>query len=468
MALMFDITPDEIAQLDDVDLRTLVGRLCEAELANLGLSASAVTYGGDQRAADGGLDVRVTLPAGTILDGFIPRPSTGFQVKAEDMPRRKIAAEMRPNGLLRPVIGDLAGEGGAYIIVSSKGSVADLPLRERRDAMRNALRGLDSPDRLLVEFYDRNRLASWVRRHPGLVTWVKEKVGRALTGWRPYGPWATAAESVEAEYLVDDKLRLHIGPPGRSGDRPLIESIDALRDVLARPRAAVRLIGLSGVGKTRLVQALFDSRIGSRPLPPSQAVYANLADDPDPQPVGLVSDLIASGLRAIVIVDNSPAELHGRLAERCSGADSKVSFLTVEYDVREDQPANTEVARLVEPVRAWLGSSGAVRAWADLSEGGSLDVRDVDADPASVHRVVAYAGKLLVDAAGAGVATQGLCRTYPDRLSRKASEADQRPPQSHEAVRVRRDVDRPSRCRHGRRHVAPPLTVVWLRSRRAV
>lgn len=123
---------------------------------------------------------------------------------------------------------------------------------------------------------------------------------------------------------------------------------------------------------------------------------------------------------------------------------------------------------VVEPVRAWLGSSGAVRAWADLSEGGSLDVRDVDADPASVHRVVAYAGKLLVDAAGAGVATQGLCRTYPDRLSRKASEADQRPPQSHEAVRVRRDVDRPSRCRHGRRHVAPPLTVVWLRSRRAV
>ena len=28
---MFDVTPDEIAQLNDTDVRELVGRLCEAE-----------------------------------------------------------------------------------------------------------------------------------------------------------------------------------------------------------------------------------------------------------------------------------------------------------------------------------------------------------------------------------------------------------------------------------------------------
>lgn len=66
---MFDISPDEVALLNDIDLRELVGRLCEAELASRGLSTAAVTWGGNQTAADGGIDVRVALPAGTPVDG---------------------------------------------------------------------------------------------------------------------------------------------------------------------------------------------------------------------------------------------------------------------------------------------------------------------------------------------------------------------------------------------------------------
>src|SRR5258706_12521307 len=59
---MLEITPEHIAELGDADLRTLIGHLCEAELASRGLPVSSVTWGGDQRAADGGLDVRVALP----------------------------------------------------------------------------------------------------------------------------------------------------------------------------------------------------------------------------------------------------------------------------------------------------------------------------------------------------------------------------------------------------------------------
>lgn len=84
---MFDITPEDISQLNDIDLRELVGRLCEAELLLRGLSPAAVTWGGNQAAPDGGLDVRVALPPDMSIDGFIPRCSTGFQVKVPDMPR---------------------------------------------------------------------------------------------------------------------------------------------------------------------------------------------------------------------------------------------------------------------------------------------------------------------------------------------------------------------------------------------
>jgi hypothetical protein len=343
---MFDVTPAEIADLNDVDLRELVGRLCEAELASRGLSTAAVTWGGNQTAADGGLDVRVALPAGTLVDGFIPRFSTGFQVKTPDMPRAAILAEMRPGGAIRPVIQELAGEGGAYVIVSSHGSTADVALRNRRTALREALTGVANAAQLQTDLYDRTRLATWVRQHPGLITWVKEKVGRALVGWRPYGPWSGAAEGEDAEYLLDDKLRLDLGKHRDSPAQPVAEAIDDLRDELAQPGKMVRLVGLSGVGKTRLVQALFDERIGSRPLPPSIAIYTNLSDNPDPQPTGLASDLIANRTRVVLIVDNCPPDLHRRLSDLCAASGSTVSVLTVEYDVREDQPEGSQVVTL--------------------------------------------------------------------------------------------------------------------------
>lgn len=386
---MFDVSPNDIAHLNDVDLRELVGRLCEAELASLNLTAAAVTWGGNQTAADGGIDVRVSLPLGSSVNGFVPRISTGFQVKKPDMPRAAILDEMRPHGVIRPVIQELAHEGGAYIIVSSNGSTADIALGNRRNALREALTGVDNAVQLHTDFYDRTRLATWVRQHPGLITWVKEKVGRTFVGWRPYGSWSSSAEGVEEEYLLDDKLRLHMGKHRDAPTQPVIDAIDELRAELAQPAKIVRLVGLSGVGKTRFVQALFDARIGSRSLPPSLAVYTNLSDNPDPQPTSLASDLIANCTRAILIVDNCPPDLHRRLSDLCTASGSTVSVLTVEYDVREDQPEGTQVVTL-ETSSAELIQKLIRRRFSHLSEVNARTIADLSGGNARI--AIALAG----------------------------------------------------------------------------
>jgi hypothetical protein len=342
---MFDVTGQDISFLSDEDVRTLVGRLCEAELTRLGLSPLCATWGGNQNAVDGGVDVRVTLGESALLGGAFARSNAVYQVKAEDMARGKILAEMKPDGTVRQSILELAASGGSYIIVSSKSSVSDSALADRRSAMHDAVAGIANCDDLHMDFYDRDRLASWARDHVSIVTWVRERIGRPISGWRPYDDWAASHEGLADTYLTDDSLRIQ-GPASKGESETIVQGMGRLRRTLSAERGVVRLVGLSGVGKTRLVQALFDDRVGELALAPDLAIYTNLSDDPSPQPIAVCTELVARQRRQVLIVDNCTPDLHRRLAEVCTRTESRVSLLTVEYDVREDQPEGTDVFEL--------------------------------------------------------------------------------------------------------------------------
>ncbi|MEO0373915.1 MAG: hypothetical protein AAF329_04680 [Cyanobacteria bacterium P01_A01_bin.17] len=346
MNTLFDITGDDIALLNDAELRSLIGLLCEADYRLAGLSTRGITWGGSQDAADGGLDVVVRQKDVTPANSFIPNKMTGFQVKKPDMPRAGIIKEMRPEGILRQTIKDLIQEKGAYVIVSSTGSVTDSALKRRLDAMREAVQGEDGFENLELEFMDRGRVATWVRFHPSLVLWIRRKIGKPLTGWSPYGNWAKAPGGEEEEYLLDENLRLFDTATADETSLTVTEGIEKLRKKLATPKECVRLVGLSGVGKTRLVQALFDERIGEHTLNRSLAFYADITDTPSPDPQDLARYLIADQSKAILIVDNCPPEIHRQLTGICTQADSQISLLTVEYDVRDDLPEETAVFRL--------------------------------------------------------------------------------------------------------------------------
>jgi len=70
MQNLLEITGDDIALLDDAELRTLIGLLCEADYRLAGLPTTGVTWGGHQDARDGGLDV--------VVRGDIPPPKLSF------------------------------------------------------------------------------------------------------------------------------------------------------------------------------------------------------------------------------------------------------------------------------------------------------------------------------------------------------------------------------------------------------
>jgi hypothetical protein len=279
-------------------------------------------------------------------DSFIPRKLSGFQVKKPDMPKKEILMEMRPNNALRRAIIELIQAGGAYIIVSSNGSQTETALKNRVAAMKEAIADEENNQNLQVEFLDRGRVATWVRSHPSMIVWVRQKASRPLSGWHPFENWANPQGELNEEYIFDEGIRLHDDSKHSTKVLSVKEGLQNLRTILAIPGKSVRLAGLSGVGKTRFVQALFDPRVGEHALNPFQAAYTDMSEGPSPDPCSLAHQLMAEKAKTILIIDNCPPDLHNQLTKICSKPQSPVSLLTVEYDVRDDLPEETAVFRL--------------------------------------------------------------------------------------------------------------------------
>lgn len=343
MITLLEITGDDIASLNDADLRDLIGLLCEADFRIAGLPTKGILWGGHQDAPDGGMDVTVHSDTTPPLNSLVPRKRTVFQVKKPDMQPAKIQEEMRSKGKLKEEIRALINDRGAYIIANSTGSTTETALQRRIKAMRQAVADEPNHHQLHLDFLDRGRIATWVRTHPSLILWVRNKIERPLQGWQSYyDNWADTPTGLQEEYIVDEELKIHDGVNSEG-----VSAVDGLRRLrlrLSRKGASVRLTGLSGFGKTRLVQALFDERIGEQVLDPSLAHYTDISDNPIPDPLSFAHQLVAMHIRALLIVDNCSSELHRKLTKLC--ADSKVSLLTVEYDIRDDVPEETDVFRL--------------------------------------------------------------------------------------------------------------------------
>lgn len=350
MSSLFDVTGDDIASLSDDDLRELVGRLCEADYRRANLSLKGIFWGGHQDAADAGFDVIVEGNQIPPSNSFVPSSLTGFQVRKPKMAPSNIEKEMLKNGILKKEIQKLLKRGGAYVIVSSGDSTTrGKALENRIEAMKKSIASVDGIKSPKIDFLDRGRLATWARQYPAIILWVHRALGKSLSGWKPHGNWANTSTGDADLYLMGKKVRLSLN----SEEFDMGAGIGRLRSLLNLPRSNVRLIGLSGVGKTRLVQALFDNRIGDESLNTDLAIYADIADSPNPDPKHLTEQLVAQGDRAILVVDNCSRELHRKLSEAVRRSSSRLSLLTVEYDVREDLPEETSVFRL-EPTEEEL------------------------------------------------------------------------------------------------------------------
>ncbi|MGQ5981735.1 hypothetical protein ACUNHK_20525 [Serratia sp. IR-2025] len=388
---IFDIEKDELLRLSDTQLEELIARLAEAEVAMHGHSPACVNWSGSITAPDGGIDIHVQVPVEQLNNGFLVRLDTVFQAKKSTMPKSAIVKEMGTGIDLSPIISEQARKKGSYIIVSMGDDCSPSGKRDRLNAMRDAVKDDPNKNNLHLDFYDRSKLIQWLRQHPSVMLWVKGKLGQGYSGWQPYGAWSNPPQGVTDSLISAPGVTITL-PSGKGNKLKIDDAISPMRALIRSTNKAVRITGLSGVGKTRIVQALFDETVGTDALDRTVAIYVDTGFEPVPSATAMLDKLIAEDRRAIMILDNCPSELHASLASKVSAAGKEVSLITIEYDIRDDKPQTTEVIH-IETDGPEVAEQLLIRRFPSIGQNNARRIAEFAAGNARVALAIAERGE---------------------------------------------------------------------------
>ena len=157
--------------------------------------------------------------------------------------------------------------------------------------------------------------------------WVKERAQPGTIGpFRSWGHWAGRAEHAESPWFEDDRLQ------------PISTW---LYERITEPRRVARLVGLWGIGKSRLVLEALNAA-GSFV---SDAVMYAVDSESRPDAINdVVQTLAATGTRAIVVVDECSLERHRVLTGMVSRSSSQLSLITIDDEIPSGTRDETTLA----------------------------------------------------------------------------------------------------------------------------
>ena len=201
-------------------------------------------------------------------------------------------------------------------------------VEKRESGVRHALRGagLDVPDEQVV-VYDAHRIAAWTNRHPSVATWLKELTQRGTLGpFRSWGDWSRRSVHVASPFVGDERL-----PPYRV----------FLHEQVTSPRGVARVVGLAGVGKSRLtleaLGPLHDEEATGLSLN-DLVLYADESEAGTKAVIRTVEVLVTGEQRAIVVVDVCPPKTHRILQDLVLRTESRLSLVTLDDEMPSGTP----------------------------------------------------------------------------------------------------------------------------------
>lgn len=303
-----------------IDINTLLNLTPEkaVELFRLLLWAESTRVGVRQRIVrtpqciydgDGGLDAIIDEDVTPSDDDLIPSGKSGFQIKRGDLKPGKCKKELIRGSStpeqLKEEIGRLLNRGGTYILVLFT-SLTDAKRRKRYEAIKAQLSQLNYPD-ASVRVYSAEDLQRFVNRFVSFVCWLNQFEGYGV----PFWTWKEHSDIQDPPIPVFDASR-----------NVLIQRIRESLNERSASFQPTRVIGLPGVGKTRLVfEALNEDGLRE------QVIYAH-------QDSGNCSSLsnwlqMHTSVNAIVVIDGCDPQLHAVLVKDLAKHWHRIKLITL-------------------------------------------------------------------------------------------------------------------------------------------
>ena len=331
----FEVSGEHIAVLTKDELPELLRRLLHVEAREYGIPDDGIHVASNIDAPDGGEDGRISWQGDPDRTTFLPSRFSQFQMKAGRVSPAAAGKEIQSgNGSVKEMVRSALMAGGHYIMMCGY-PYTQKSVSEREDRIRTTLRGAGMTfvdDQ--VHVWDADQIAAWVNHHPPVAAWVKERTAPGTIGpFHSWTHWAGRPEHDRSPWVADERL------PDLRG---------RLLQQVATPGGASRVVGLPGVGKSRLALEALGPDIATEERGLSDLVlYATLSEAGDETVKEAVQNLADHGQRAIVVVDDCDSETHNILARMASRSGSAVSLITIDSDVPNGTPG-ADVIQLEE------------------------------------------------------------------------------------------------------------------------
>jgi len=307
----FEITDNDIVRLDQIDAVDFFGKLLWAEASFAGVSQRLISAPQCINTSDGGLDARIKESVNPIRDDIIPKGVSGFQIKKSALIPQKckeaIQDHSNPN-VLAPAVSWLMEKGGTYVLVLFA-SISDTQIERRENALLEEFSRLGYTN-AKIRIYTSTQLVGFTNRFPSVALSLKPNYQRCLD----YETWGKNTDVCKPAEFVQDQERSKV--------------ITGLRETLRHSSdkcPVVRILGLSGLGKTRLVyEALSAPDIRNRVIFSYSESFSN-----SDLKFALQRD---NQMSAIMVIDECDATDHDFLAKDFSSRGSRLALITISND----------------------------------------------------------------------------------------------------------------------------------------
>lgn len=306
------ITYQEIERLTDIGLTKLVRKLVyleaiENELTKYDFSKYIplkITV------PDEGCDGEIRWNEGPERTKNFPCRNICLQIKATGMGPEECYKEVLKSGNLKSKIEKFVNENGCYFMICNR-SVTNHENNEKR--IRDAIKESENEnwEKVKISFYDCERIANWVNEYIEAVHYTYELLGIKI-------------DENFITFSEFERININFVKYPYISCKRFDENINSIRSIVSENNGIVRILGLSGLGKTRMVyEALkekyvqhkflyFSAKLGKSEL------HKN------------VRNIVSYNKSCILVIDECDLEIHKILKKEVN--ETKVKLITIYND----------------------------------------------------------------------------------------------------------------------------------------